>query len=623
MSIPTAVTRPARCDWQVTIGDASALRVAFTDDAGDPVDVSGGEWEVRLPTWTSLDAVELDSDVDDSDAEDGVVVVHLSAEKSAALTAVHRPWYLRRADTEWVVLAGTLQPAAPGSAGVTTAGTSTVAVTVNSQTIEVTVTAQPGQDGVGVPVGGTHAQALVKASDDDHDTEWATITAADIAADPATIAPLAAAGTVPGAGSFLVLAGDQALPPAATMDGQPVTIDAGAATLITVAEGEQIFGLGPPVTSVQLAAGDSIRFRAAALIPGWVAEQPTGPTFAAPASLAGTVSGLSSTVGTLGGTVAAHGTRLDTAEGDIDSAEDDIAELRRDAARAAAGVAAAFDRRAVFRLEGSGHSQCLITDATFPDITSSLDIIAWVRPTGMAAGNYGEVASLQVYETDVEANPASIDLFEAAVRRNPTTGRLERFFENISTGGTEEHATKPHVDCGDEDGVPAGMLWWVDCPNEQLTFATEVDSGGDFTRHGRSWRTEAQVVDPGFGAFATIAELNSQRTVDDDRVRVGPNFRGDLDAVEIWVDGTRWGNPKAAQYDAAKVVTADPFEVPTLPASDEPFVDDEGRTWVAEGWVYRPGGWAYAPAAPADWSPAPTTVAAALDQLAARLAEVE
>lgn len=32
---------------------------------------------------------------------------------------------------------------------------------------------------------------------------------------------------------------------------------------------------------------------------------------------------------------------------------------------------------------------------------------------------------------------------------------------------------------------------------------------------------------------------------------------------------------------------------------------------------------AYAPAAPADWSPAPASVAAALDQLAARVAALE
>lgn len=53
----------------------------------------------------------------------------------------------------------------------------------------------PGQDGVGVPSGGTTGQVLKKASGTDYDTEWAT----DNTADPATATPLmdgtAAVGT--------------------------------------------------------------------------------------------------------------------------------------------------------------------------------------------------------------------------------------------------------------------------------------------------------------------------------------------------------------------------------------------------------------------------------------------
>jgi hypothetical protein len=50
-----------------------------------------------------------------------------------------------------------------------------VTVTVSEAPISVTVSAAPGPQGVGVPAGGATGQALVKASADDYDTEWAAV----------------------------------------------------------------------------------------------------------------------------------------------------------------------------------------------------------------------------------------------------------------------------------------------------------------------------------------------------------------------------------------------------------------------------------------------------------------
>jgi hypothetical protein len=170
----TVSTRPARVDWECTIGDDAELVIDVVDDAGDPVDLAGRTWQWRLPTFGSMAAVDLDSHVDTSSASTGRLRLPLTDTRTAALAPRHRPWYLRDDTNDWTLLAGDLHPALPGAAGVTDSTTG-VTVQVTGQTVAVTVTGtpgRPGDPGEGVPAGGSAGEVLAKATGDDFDTEW-------------------------------------------------------------------------------------------------------------------------------------------------------------------------------------------------------------------------------------------------------------------------------------------------------------------------------------------------------------------------------------------------------------------------------------------------------------------
>ncbi|MEZ5350965.1 MAG: collagen-like protein [Microthrixaceae bacterium] len=200
--IPLAVPSDSDADWTFTVKDS----------AGDAVDLTGSTFSVEILGDTGG---TVSATVDATDIATGVLVCGFDDDDLAAITSTSLTWRLRNTTDEKTWLTG---PCVVASSGQGSAVSSSIAVTIDSTTVAITVGAvgagpkgdpgatgpqgpqgdpgatgdtgaqgpqgdpgSNGADGVGVPTGGTTGQALTKSSDDDHDTGWATIPSVDAA----------------------------------------------------------------------------------------------------------------------------------------------------------------------------------------------------------------------------------------------------------------------------------------------------------------------------------------------------------------------------------------------------------------------------------------------------------
>lgn len=85
-------------------------------------------------------------------------------------------------------------------------------------------TGPKGDPGAGFPAGGSEGQAMVKASDEDHDAEWHTLTAEDVGALPDdTVIPTKTSDLTNDAG-FVNASGAAAAAPVQSVNGQTGTV---------------------------------------------------------------------------------------------------------------------------------------------------------------------------------------------------------------------------------------------------------------------------------------------------------------------------------------------------------------------------------------------------------------
>lgn len=197
--VPLAVPSDSDCDWTFTVKDS----------AGDAVDLTGNTFTVEILGDTGG---TVSATVDDADIATGVLVCGFDDDDLAAITSTSLTWKLRNTTDEKTWLTG---PCVVTSSGQGAAASSSVAVTIDSTTVTITVGAvgtgpagatgatgatgpqgptgdtgatgatgaqgpqgdpgADGADGVGVPAGGTAGQALTKSSGTDYDTGWTTL----------------------------------------------------------------------------------------------------------------------------------------------------------------------------------------------------------------------------------------------------------------------------------------------------------------------------------------------------------------------------------------------------------------------------------------------------------------
>lgn len=133
--MPAVSQRPGRLDLDVVRGDDAEVVLTFVDADGDPVNLSGRTWQLRLGGAIS---VNLDDVVDDSDAVTGVISFPL-ADTTTQLVTDRTTWYLRDDTNDRTLLDGQVRAATPGQAG--GVGSTSQTVTITNGTAEVTVTA--------------------------------------------------------------------------------------------------------------------------------------------------------------------------------------------------------------------------------------------------------------------------------------------------------------------------------------------------------------------------------------------------------------------------------------------------------------------------------------------------
>jgi hypothetical protein len=76
---------PAVLDLVLYAGDGSTFAINFVDDDDQPIDVSYMNWAAQIrKTRKSEDAQQLE--IDDSDAVNGIVLMHISAEVTRSLS---------------------------------------------------------------------------------------------------------------------------------------------------------------------------------------------------------------------------------------------------------------------------------------------------------------------------------------------------------------------------------------------------------------------------------------------------------------------------------------------------------------------------------------------------------
>ena len=255
--VPLAVPSDSDCDWTFTVKDS----------AGDAVDLTGNTFTVEILGDTGG---TVSATVDDADIATGVLVCGFDDDDLAAITSTSLTWKLRNTTDEKTWLTG---PCVVTSSGQGAAASSSVAVTIDSTIVTITVGAvgtgpagatgatgatgpqgptgdtgatgatgaqgpqgdpgADGADGVGVPAGGTTGQALTKSSGTDHDTGWTTLAAVP-SASVNTVAATGATETLAFAADPTSIVHDVTMDESCTFSfsGAPSTGNAGSMTVI-------------------------------------------------------------------------------------------------------------------------------------------------------------------------------------------------------------------------------------------------------------------------------------------------------------------------------------------------------------------------------------------------------
>lgn len=418
--------------------------------------------------------------------------------------------------------------------------------------------------------------------------------------DVASLAPVMSAGTLAGPGSYLVLNGNQTLPSAASADQQRVAVVAGAGFTLSAGSGDAIMGVfpGAPVASVVLSGLDKIILRASAALPGWVCESATGPSFAADPELASDVAGVSAAVAALG--------------------SDQIRNARNRDARP----------RRVFRSDSDDQfDSAWIGDRSVGVLPNGIKVRIWdLRPWGnppdhdlRLQSEGGDGSHFHEIATETMEGLGVHDRFEVAVmiadgladgQDRGTEWLFYEFtpghsFDPSPTGESFQRLTAP------APAWPANVLLIHTTADQTATFYVEAWDGEHTEDDGTTWRELGSVTHADLASIAAPAPVDEEAPEGPKQpFATGYTMFGDWGRVQVTDPVTD-----------AVLANPDPSAITPGAAS---FTDSAGIEYTAGSATQvvelRAG---YTPAVPTDWSPAPTTVAAALDQLAARVATLE
>lgn len=141
--------RPGRLDLDVVRGDDAEIELTFVNTAGDPVDLSGRTWQLRLGGAATFN---LDNTVVMTRAATGVISFPLADTVTATITGRTR-WWLRDATGKRTVLDGAVNAYAPGWAGKPSA-TATITAVTSAATVTVVIDGDGGDPYAGDMDGG-------------------------------------------------------------------------------------------------------------------------------------------------------------------------------------------------------------------------------------------------------------------------------------------------------------------------------------------------------------------------------------------------------------------------------------------------------------------------------------